>query len=65
MRISGHTSNYVEITIPIEEVQAMLNCDEDTLNEFARHLDKYCTWIGDCKRIRTKELLGNNSSLPV
>jgi hypothetical protein len=62
MRISGHTKNYVEITIPIEEVQAMLDCDEDTLKEFAVHLDKYCTWIGDCKKIRTKELLALGSS---
>jgi hypothetical protein len=61
MRISGHTKKYVEITIPIEEVQSMLNCDEDTLNEFAGHLDKYFTWIGDCKRIRIKELLAQNT----
>jgi hypothetical protein len=31
MRISGYTKNYVEITIPIEEVEAMLNCDEEAL----------------------------------
>ena len=60
--MSGHTSKYVELTIPIEEVQAMLDCDEATLNELASHLNKYCTWIGDCKRIRTKELLVHGSS---
>jgi hypothetical protein len=60
MRISGHTKNYVETTIPIEEVEAMLNCDEEALNEFATHLDKYCKWIGDCKKIPTKELLAKN-----
>jgi hypothetical protein len=60
MRISGYTKNYVEITIPVEEVEAMLNCDEDALNEFAAQLDKYCKWIGDCKKIRIKELLAKN-----
>lgn len=57
MRISGHTSKYMEITIDLEEAQAMLACDEEKLNEFAGHLDKYCTWIDDCKRILTKRIL--------
>jgi len=47
----------MEITIPIEEVKAMLACDEDKLNEFASHLDKYCSWIQDVKRINTRRLL--------
>jgi hypothetical protein len=62
MHISGHSNNYVEITIPFEEVRRMLiDKDEESLSEFANHLRKYYTWINDKKKIRTRRLLNYKS----
>lgn len=57
MRISHYSSDYVGLEFTHEEVESMLNKDEDKLSEFAELLDKYHTWIDDCKKIRTKEIL--------
>jgi len=47
----------IELTFSIDEARKILNSDEETLNEFACHVDKYVTWIDDVKRINTKQLL--------
>ncbi len=58
MRISDPIrSDSLTITFEKDDVIAMLNKDEETLNEFAVTLDKWKTWIDDVKRIRTKEML--------
>jgi len=57
LRISRHSSGMIELTFSIDEARKILNSDEETLNEFACHVDKYVTWIDDVKRINTKQLL--------
>jgi len=47
----------IELTMSIDEARKILNSDEETLNEFADHVQKYVTWIDDVKRINTKQLL--------
>ena len=61
MRISSHTSEYIELTIPYEEAVKINRCDPETVNEFGEHIRKYCQWIADTKRIRTRQMLAFNS----
>jgi hypothetical protein len=55
--ISGFTKDYVQINIPTERAQAMLNKDEKALSEFAGLIDKFVTWLEDIKLINTKAIL--------
>jgi hypothetical protein len=50
----------IELTFSIDEARKILNSDEETLNEFASHIDKYVSWIDDVKRIKTKQLLDSS-----
>jgi predicted metallo-beta-lactamase superfamily hydrolase len=57
LRISHYNYDYVGLEFSHEEIEAMLNKDEDKLNDLAELFQKYDTWINDCKKIRTKEIL--------
>jgi hypothetical protein len=61
MRISSHTTKYIELTIPYEEAVKINQCDPETVNEFGELIRKYCQEIADAKRIRTRQMLAFNS----
>jgi hypothetical protein len=62
MRISSHTTEYIELTMSYEEAVKINRCDPETVNEFGEHIRKYCQSIVDAKRIRTKQILDTVSN---
>jgi hypothetical protein len=59
MHISNHFRKLglIEITFTYDDLESLAKCDKEKLEEFCAYVQKANTYIEDCKRIRTKEIL--------
>lgn len=57
MEINDIDSKILHLKIPLGECRKIVALDYDAIRDLYDHIEKYTTWIDDCKKIRTKEIL--------